>query len=372
MPTITRELFEELADHDAGPAVSVYLPTHVRGPEVEQDRIRLKNGLSEADRLLSELGVRRAERDSVLAPARRLLGDREFWRNQGNGLGVFLADGLCREVRLPVETPERATVGERFHLRPLLPALDPARFTVLALSRQGARLFEATRFGFARVEAHLPRSIDDVNWFVDREARLQHHPARRGAQDFHGHDPRSAEDEDLMRYLRSVALVASETSSARPTVVIAVEEVQDALAAASDTMMEVLVDHSVSANPDDMSAVEIHHRALGAMRPVLERQAREALERAQAAMGTSHALLDVETSLEAALGGRVEELFVGPETPPIWGRIEPDTMAVEVHDRRQPGDVDLVDRLVVLTLRHGGEVRVTDELPTDTLCVLRF
>src|SRR5690606_3179384 len=97
--------------------------THVKGREIRQDPIRLKNLSDEAEEKLIAFGMRRPEARDILAPARDLVGDEGFWRYQDEGLAVFLAPDFSRILKVPIEVPELAVVGHRFHTKPLLPAL---------------------------------------------------------------------------------------------------------------------------------------------------------------------------------------------------------------------------------------------------------
>ncbi|MBA3326456.1 MAG: hypothetical protein H0T41_14715 [Rhodobacteraceae bacterium] len=55
--------------------VSIFLPTHVRGAEIRQDPIRLKNLTAEAREKLIATGLNRAEAEELLAPAQALVED---------------------------------------------------------------------------------------------------------------------------------------------------------------------------------------------------------------------------------------------------------------------------------------------------------
>ena len=91
MDLLSGQELEQLIGKPGGPCVSIFLPTHRAGAETRQDPIRLKNLIGEARDLLLAKGLRAAEADVILAPARDLLGDGVFWRHQGDGLAVFLS-----------------------------------------------------------------------------------------------------------------------------------------------------------------------------------------------------------------------------------------------------------------------------------------
>ena len=107
---------------------------------------QFQNLLKLAERALGEAG--HGDRaDELLEPARALLVDnRDFWRNQSDGLAVYAAPGLLRVFRLPIELPDEVAVGDAPRLRPLAMLLAQTNsFYVLALSPNAVRLFEATQ-----------------------------------------------------------------------------------------------------------------------------------------------------------------------------------------------------------------------------------
>ena len=103
------------------PCVSLYMPTHRKGREIEQDPIRLKNLLKTADERLRNKGLKQPEIDDMLRPARDLLEHTPFWQHQSDGLALFLCRRGSRHYRLPTAFEELVVVSERYHIKPLLP-----------------------------------------------------------------------------------------------------------------------------------------------------------------------------------------------------------------------------------------------------------
>ena len=93
--------------------VSIYMPTHPVGAEKQQDPIRLKNALQEAEERLLESGLRKSEIEDFLAPARRLLNNTSFWNKQSDGLVLFLAMKHTIGLRVTAEEEEEGLdIGE--------------------------------------------------------------------------------------------------------------------------------------------------------------------------------------------------------------------------------------------------------------------
>jgi len=116
---LTRDDLSNLMEPREGWCVSIYQPTHRAGSEIQQDPIRFKNLLTEAEERLESTGMRSADARRMLEPAGKLLSDSMFWQHQGDSLAVFIADGFLEWYHLPVQVDEMAVVNRRFHLKPL-------------------------------------------------------------------------------------------------------------------------------------------------------------------------------------------------------------------------------------------------------------
>src|SRR6266571_6648284 len=96
-------------------------PTHRAGKETLQDSVRFKNLLKEAESELLAGGVPKLKARELLAAARQLEGRASFWRQQSDGLALFLAPGFFQYFRLPLHFQELALLAEHFEIKPLLP-----------------------------------------------------------------------------------------------------------------------------------------------------------------------------------------------------------------------------------------------------------
>ena len=95
MDLLDRNTLWSLMEEGAERCVSIYLPTHRAGSDIQQDPIRLKNLLRRAEESLGAGGMRGAAARELLQPARELIDDRAFWHYQGDGLALFVAPGMC-------------------------------------------------------------------------------------------------------------------------------------------------------------------------------------------------------------------------------------------------------------------------------------
>ena len=228
----TRSDLTALMDATPDLGVSIFLPTHVRGAEIRQDPIRLKNLAAEARDKLLAAGLRRAEADGMLAPATALVEDYKFWQRQSHGLAVFLDGARARHHKVPLPLPEKAVVGPGFYVRPLLPVLAAdGAFLVLAITADRVRLFEASRFAITEDEgADLPGDLGEVMGESDYESlagRSRQPPKGTRARGDQGTGVGDTPDEwrkgRLVEFVRriAVALQAHLASDPVPVVLVA-------------------------------------------------------------------------------------------------------------------------------------------------------
>ena len=358
-----RELFDRLAAASGEALISVYLPTHVRGAEIDQSRIMLKNGIAQVDTWLEDAGWKPRVREERLEAARHLLDDLEFWEHQGPGLAVLIDDeGEPTPVALTDPVKKRSVLAAAFHLRPTIPSIEPTRLPVLVLTRHGVRLYSASSHDAHPVDADLPKSVDDVNWFVDREKQRQQHADRAGSKrSRHGHDPSASEGEDLERFLRAVSAALPEAVPLRPLVVLGDDNLVARFENVHDREM-ISPPNSGIGDVDDVG--EVQEKAAEVVEDHETAEQETHLELAREQLGTGNAITDLTEGLIAAVSGRVSRLLIHREASPIWGRFDPSTLDVTFHDEQEVFDVDLLDRLAVHAMLNGAPVATT-ETPVD-------
>ncbi len=167
--------------------VSIYMPTHRLGREQQQDPIRLKNLLAEAETKLLATGIRRPEVQKLMEPAEQLLWDRAFGKHQGDGLAIFLSNQYAKIYRLPAAFEELLVMGTSFHIKPLLPLLGrPGRFYILGLSMNNVRLSEATPDTIEEIELDFPTNMQEALRADEPEQYWNAHAGTGGSNEGQG------------------------------------------------------------------------------------------------------------------------------------------------------------------------------------------
>src|SRR4030042_5720604 len=134
MNVLTRNNLNLLMAVHKGPCVSVFMPMHRSGPETQQDLIRFKNLIREAEERLITRGIPAPEASELLESGKKLLQGDFFHQHQSDGLAMFLSPEVFRTYMLPFVFKELVFVADRLHIRPLLPLLSgDGRYYILAL-----------------------------------------------------------------------------------------------------------------------------------------------------------------------------------------------------------------------------------------------
>ena len=361
-----------LARHE-GPCLSLYQPTHRHHPDNQQDPIRFHNLLRSLRALLHRRdGTRDVQ--PLLAPLQALGEDHAFWNHALDGLAVLRSSSMFRVYRLQRSVPELAIVADTFHTKPLLRILQSAdRYQILALSRQGARLFEGNRDALAEIglASGVPASIDDVTMDAgDRErANRVYGPATPGGTTRHGTaSMESAVDNATTRFFRAVdrAVITHHSQPSRlPLLLAALPEHHHLFRTISRNPF--LLDIAVDVHPDDLSIEALRQRAWQLIQPSYLARLASLTDAYHAAAAKGTGSDDVAQVAAAALNGRVAAVLIDADRQ-IAGRIDAQTGAVTRADPTESAVDDLLDDIGECVLRTGGDAVVVpaERMPTRT------
>jgi len=375
MDVLTMNRIRTLMDYQGGPAVSLFMPTHRTGAHTQGDAITFKNLLRRARKDLIRFGLRTAEVDEFLHPAQALESDTIFWQHQSDGLAVFLDPDDFQHYRVPMRFAQLVTVGERFHIKPLLPlSTGDGRFYILALSQNQVRLFQGSRFNVNPVEdiGDIPTSLAEVLGPVDAQDQLQFRTGMRDGRGghqaiYHGqaYESDDARD-DLYRFFSQIDRGLREVlgDDQAPLVLAGVEYLLPIYHDANSHPH--LLEEGITGNPEHMRPEELHKRAWEIVRPHFRQAEETAARRYRRRAGTGLTSSDICEVVPAAAHGRVGSLFVALGTH-LWGSYDEETLTVNFSERRDVQSDDLLDVAAVYTLNRGGTVYAVPQrrVPSD-------
>lgn len=391
MAVLSQAELRTLLEQQAGPCVSLFLPTHRKGPETRQDPIRLKNLLGQAEEQLLERGMRPEAARSILDPARQLLDDALFWQHQSDGLALFCAPDMFRDYRLPLEFAELVVIADRFHIKPLLTNFtSDGRFYILALSQNAVRFLHATRYSVEVIELeNVPKNIDEALQYDDPEKQPQFFTGMpganvkgggagsgRGQMIAYSTGPEAFENNDLIRYFHRVDKGLMDEvlrNEQAPLVLAGVEHLLPIYKQA--TAYQNVLDDWVTGNPDTLPPEALHAQAWAVVEPYFRQAQLTAAEQYGNATGQGLASSDIAAIVPAAYNGRIQHLFVALGQQQ-WGTFDPATNRVHLEQAASPTNEDLLDFAAVHTLLNSGTVFAVpaDEVPAQgsIAAVLRY
>ncbi len=365
--------------------VSLYMPTHRVGREQQQNPIRLKNLLAEAETKLLANGLRRPEVQALMRPAEELLWNKDFWQHQADGLAIFLANDFQKVYRLPAEFDELIIIANGFHIKPLLPCLGRGiKFYVLAVSLHNVRLFEGNADNMSEIELSFPTSIEEALSMDDPEKFLNLHSgsistseSKGGAAVFHGHNIADEEKKNFLRFFQSVnqELNAMLEERTIPMVLAGVDYLLPIYREASS--YNNLLEDSISGNSDRENVKDLHEKAWKIVRPIFEESQKKAFEKFEQLKGQQSTLAtsDLPEAVKAARFGQVETLFV-PLEMHKWGRYDAENNEVILGHKAGTEDEDLLDLAAADTILNSGQVFAVppEQMPGDgeIAAILRY
>jgi hypothetical protein len=375
MDRFTHQDLQLLMEERDGPCVSIFMPTLRAGKETQQNGIRFKNLLRQAEERLGDHGLHQQEARTLLKPAQELMDNSEFWEHQLDGLAVFVAKGFCEQFRLPLDLEEMVITGGQFHLKPVLPLLTgDGRFYLLALSQNKVRLFRGSRQSIRELELEqAPTSLAEALRYDDPEKHLQFRTSEpsKQASMFHGHGGGSLEEQEkdqILRFFHQVDAGIHEHLAGKesPLVLAGVEFLHPLYREANS--YPHLIKEGIRGNPDEARAEELHEEAWEIVEPFFQKAREDAHTIYKELEGNdpNRVSAKIDEIVSAAVFGRVDTLFVARGACQ-WGVFDAEANEVHLHEETEPDNVDLLDFAATHTLSNSGTVFVTEngELPAN-------
>lgn len=344
----------------SGPAVTLEIDSRRHGVVAPDGPRRAKSLIDRARRTLEHATLAgepvpaSVTRDIVT----RLLaigGDPETWRHGADGTLIIATPEHIRVWRTGPVTLDRVDVTTSPRIRPLLRLTGGVGpFTLVALSLDRVRILRGDTTTLEEIPlGRTPRSIAEALWFLDDERRLGEHSTGTGNETaFHGHAAGAEHTNVRVHQFISmvdaglVDVLRQRHALGQPVIVAGVAEHLATMRQV--TALPDLVDDAIPGNHESHSDRDLHRRAVDLLAG--RHNGDTALARHARLAGTGLTIENLAELPGAASQGRIDQLLVadGVEHWPADGDLADET----------------IDRIIVETLRHGGEVV---EVAPDTL-----
>lgn len=362
------QVLQALLEEPGNVCVSLYAPLFRRGREVQQNQLRVRNLIKDTRALLEQDSIATEKQHAeILARLERFLvdGDHSAWRHPPAGLAVFATPEQLEVHELGIPVPEQVHVGERFYIRPLLPALhSDGRFILVTVSQKQVRLYEGDQDHLEEREVpELPQNLIDalnIDDFIT-SYEYQAFSNKYGEQaHFHGHGHNDRDQANLLlTFFQRLDPPLREYLEGRddPLVFAGVEYLYPIFKEAIS--YPHLLPDSIHGNFDHPAIDELHAKALELVVPHFQQVTSQAIDLFEDAFGQNRATTDLETIMKAAEIGGVENLLI-LEGASCWGQVDTDGN-VQITENPDETSLDLLDELAVETLIRGGDVFVVRE-----------
>lgn len=361
---ITRETILGLIEKARDPSISIFQPTHVKGEQVQQDPIRFKNLLKQAEKKLADQNVDPATIERLLEEPRKLLDQPLFWQHADKGLAVFVTEDTFEYFRIPLSFREQVQVENHFLITPLIPMITlDGSYTVLCLSQKNIRLLKCTRNDVEPIELkEAPGSLDEYLKYDVNERHLQHHSGQgKGRAIFHGQGGSSDTDnKEVENYLKAVENEVTSILKKRndPLILAGVDDVVARYRKVNH--YNRLMEQSVTGNPDNISNTDIKNEGWEVIKSFFLKDMYNDMDRFADLTGSERQSDNLSKIVEAAYYGKVDSLFV-PIGEQSWGWFDRERDTVHHSTDQQNGEHDLINAAAIKTISQGGNVYALDK-----------
>ncbi len=375
MNILSQSELKALMEQQSDPCISIFLPTHHKGgPEIQQDPIRFRNQLREAEYLLLARNIERTQVGALLEPVQLLLTDKQLWQHPSAGLAILRSSDTLYSYQLPFGCKEQVVVSNHFYLKPLLPFLtSDESFYILALGQNEIRLLAATHYSVKEVNlpSSVPSNLAEAIQYDEPENRLEYHSSASGGTIgkggrqpaiFHGQGVGTDNVKtDILRYFQQIDRGLHEIfhDKMAPLVLAGVEFLLPIYHEANT--YSHLLPAGVLGNSDKLKVRDetLCEKAWPIVEPFLLKKQYDALAQFEEYKGTDRASSNLSAIVPAAYYGRIECLLLSIEQE-RWGTFDPKTSTLHLRERAELGDEDLLDLVATQTLLHGGTVHVVE------------
>ncbi|MES2645619.1 MAG: hypothetical protein V4717_02000 [Bacteroidota bacterium] len=364
---LTRERFTELANYQADCTVSLFMPTHRAGVEVNEqfDPIAFKNALNTIEQTLREKGRGEDSIKALLQPGYELVRDDAFWLDLSEGLAVFIADGFFKYIKMPVSAELKVVVEPTFYVTPLIPILTSSEyFYLLVISKHKIKLFKGDAFGMYHLALDLPQGIEEVKRLSGLDATtFRTGESGRRAPDVsqpgqtHGSGGGNPDDKDnIATYFKAIDDILWEKVLNKENVPLLLAGVEYEIPIyKATTKYKNVWEQGLTGNREYQDTDSLYRDAKELLAAYFLQKTSKALELYGNKSGTALTTDNFEDIIPASFYGRISHLFVC-QGEHLWGSFDEMGNELNIHAAPETGSEDLIDHAVVKTLATGGEV----------------
>ena len=374
-----RNNFTELANYKSEICISLFIPTHRAGHQVNEgeDWINYKSAIQRIENQLQSQGMKQDKIKDLLQPAKNLLDETTYWHHMSDGLALFISDGYFYKTEVPINFEAKEYINTRFYLKPLLPMLSGVgKFYILALAKGSIRFFRAFENSVEQIDLGklVPKDIEEALRYDDQEESLQFHSGvgrtALGSKDstnisgaiFHGQGGLQDDEKvNIERYLNVVdkGIMKIINGEETPLVLAAVDYLIPIYK--KITNYNHVYTDAITGNPERIPMAELHQMAKNLVEPHFRLKKTEARQVYNETKHTERASDELAEIIPASFYGRVDTLFINTDKE-IYGRFNKENSNLVLHgESMEDGDIELLNEAAIQTVLNNGVVYIEDE-----------
>lgn len=369
VPIIPKDLFTFLSSYQSDACVSILLPTHPAGVEVNEqvDMIEFKNALQQVEKSLIQKNIDVLRIKKMLEPGYDLVRDDKFWRMQSAGLAVYISDDFFKFIRLNGTINKEILVNNSFCVSSLIPFMVRKEFFyLLVISKKDVKFYKADSFGIEHIPVdELPTGVDDVVRFENKDDQKLFRTGssgKMGAANFHGIGAgKPDEKQHIAIYLEEVDDTLWKTHlhySTAPLLLAGLDHLIPIYRSVSD--YKYLWPEALTGNHKYEDDNKLYVQAMEIMQPYFDQNLQKALNdygNKSATALTSSISSDI---IPAAYYGRISHLFMRKDSK-VWGTFNEGSNELRFMNEDTVDAENLADRAAAKTILTGGEVFILEE-----------
>ena len=365
---IDKDLFNYLSAYKADVCVSILLPTHASGVEVNEqvDFIAFKNALQQVEKTLQQKNIETTRVRKILKPAYEMLRDDKLWKTLSKGLVLYFSDDFFKFIRLAGPVKNEILVNSTFSVSALVPFMVRKEyFYLLVISKKTPQLYRADAFGIEHIPVdEMPLAVDDVVHFENKDDQklFRAGGGDKGGANYHGiGSGKPDEKQNVAAFLEEVDDTIWKSHlhySTVPLLLAGLDHHIPIYRSVSD--YNNIWPEALTGNHKMEDPHELHERAMEIMRPYFGRSLQRALEEYGNKSATDLTSVNSYKIIPAAFYGKISRLFVQKDVQ-IWGAFNEETNELKVFSTMKDGAENLADRAAAKTIQNGGEVFVMDK-----------
>lgn len=366
---ITKDDILALGKVQDATCASIFIPTHRSGEAVinGKDSIVLKNELKAVKQQLEQKGMSEKEAEQFVAPATALLEDESFWKNQSDGLAVFLTKDKFEKYTVPVNFDAYSYVSNEFYIKPLVPMLNRDQlFYVLTLTPEEIKMYEGTPHSITSVKIDdvIPTRMEDrVGYDHEQEStQFRTQQGNDGSGIFHGHgkDNQSTHKSEMLEFFKAVdnGVIKIIGDDQNIPLVIAGLDVNTGIYKEANHY-EGLLDKTISGNPKEKDVYLLHEEAVALLQPYFDKQKNSKAEALASVADDGKASSDLNEVLNKTLQGLVDTAFINSDAE-VYGTYDMTNQQVNIEQEHTADNVSLLNLVATKVLEYGGNVHLVE------------